>query len=194
VTIGPALILLAGGRSSRMGRAKHELPVGDTTLLSWLIGRFGPLYTEVIVVGAAAPERARSVSDLRSDAGPLAGIEAGLLALRVWDRAFVLSVDNPRATPSLGAYLVRRCEGHDAAVPRLRGRPQPTVAAYARSVAPKIAAYLDSGKRRATDVLDALDTIFVDDAELASEGFSSREFADLDTPADYEAFLAELRT
>jgi molybdopterin-guanine dinucleotide biosynthesis protein A len=190
--IAPTLIILAGGHSKRMGRPKHELPVGGATLLEWQVARLGRFFSDLIVVGAAAPVGARSVSDRREDGGPLAGIEAGLDAMRM-SPAFVLACDMPRATPSLGWLLVRLCEGHDAAVPRVSGRAQPTCAAYARSAAPKLAAYLDAGERRATEALDRLDLVFVDEAELTGAGVALTELDDIDTPADYDAFLASLR-
>ncbi len=176
-----------------MGRPKHELPIGATTLLEWQVARLGRFFGDLMVVGAAAPVGARSVSDRREDGGPLAGIEAGLLAMRGDDRAFVLACDMPRARPSLGALLWRLSEGHDAAVPRVAGRAQPTCAAYARSAAPKLTAYLDAGERRATEALDRLDVVFVDEAELMREGVVLAELDDLDTPADYERFVASLR-
>ena len=49
-------------------------------------------------------------------------------------------------------------------------------------------------KRRATEALHVLDVVYIDDAALERSDVSSREFADLDTPADYEAFIAELRS
>ena len=176
-----------------MGRPKHELPVGGSTLLAWQVARLGRFFSDTIVVGAPAPAGARGVSDARPDAGPLAGIEAGLLATRPHDRAFVLACDMPRASAALGALLWRLSEGHDAAVPRVAGRAQPTCAAYAPSAAPKLTAYLDAGERRATEALDRLDVVYVDEADLTREGVALAEFDDLDTPADYDAFLASLR-
>jgi len=192
--IGPALILLAGGHSTRMGQPKHELPVGDKTLLEWQLARLRRFFGETIVVGAAAPADARSVADDRANSGPLAGIEAGLKALRTDDRAFVLACDMPRVSPTLAALLIRISTGHEAAVPRVGGIAQPTCAVYGRSARPKISAFLDSGSRRLTLALDRLDVRYVEDDELRAEGYDHREFADLDTPADYQAFLAEMRS
>jgi len=185
-----ALVVLAGGRSSRMGRPKHELVVGRVTLLEWLVARLAPSFAETIVVGAPAPRGARSVADRRDNAGPVAGIEAGLLAAS-WDRAFVLACDSPRVSARLASLLLERCADHDAAVPRILGRAQPTVAAYARRAAPKISAYLDTGRRRATEMLGALEVVYLD---LPASGVAASELDDLDTPDDYETFLAEMRT
>ena len=187
------LVVLAGGRSTRMGRAKSALPVEDATLLEWIAARLGPSFAETLVCGATAPRGARAVADRHVDAGPVAGIEAGLAAMRS-ERAFVLACDMPRASERLAMLLLDRCAGHDAAVPRVAGRAQPTCAVYARSAWPKLVAYLDAGERRATEALDRLDVVYLDEAALAREGIAANEFEDLDTPADYEAFIASLRT
>ena len=192
LTRGAALVILAGGRSTRMGRDKTALPVDGVTLLEWMVRGLGPEFAETIVAGAPAPEGAREAPDRGADAGPLAGIEAGLLAARS-PFAFVVASDMPRASARLAAVLLARCAGHDAAVPRVDGRAQPTCAAYARTSAVKIGAFLDRGARRATDALNDLDTIFVDERDLATDGIAVTELTDLDTPADYEAFIASLR-
>jgi len=175
-----------------MGRAKAALPVAGVTLLEWIVQRLAPEFAETIVAGAAAPAGTREAPDRRVDAGPLAGIEAGLLESRM-PRAFVIACDMPRASARLAVLLVGQCAGHDAAVPRIDGRAQPTCAAYARTAAVKIGAYLDRGARRATEMIDELDAVFIDDARLARAGIATMELADLDTPADYDAFVASLR-
>jgi molybdopterin-guanine dinucleotide biosynthesis protein A len=178
-----------------MGRPKQELRVGDTTLLRWQIARLRSSFGELVIVGATsdAPD-IRIVADERSSAGPLAGIETGLKAMRVCDRGFVLACDMPRVRPALATLLYRLSAGHEAAVPRVDGIAQPTCAVYARSAQPKISAFLDAGHRRVTLALDELDVRYVDEEELRSHGHDAREFTDLDTPADYEAFLSELRS
>lgn len=175
-----------------MGRAKADLAVRGTTLLAWTVRRLGPSFAETLVSGAPAPIEARTVADRRRDAGPLAGIEACLAAART-DQAFVVAVDMPRVSVRLALLLLERCVGHDAAVPRAGGLVQPTCAAFARAAAPAIGAFLDTGGRRVTGALDTLDVAYLDDADLARAGIGADELADLDTPADYQAFLASLR-
>ena len=192
LTRAASLVILAGGRSSRMGRAKAELPVAGVTLLEWMIRRLGPGFAETIVAGTSAPAGAREAPDRRTDAGPLAGIEAGLLEARM-PYVYVVACDMPRASVRLAELLLARCAGRDAAVPRIDGRAQPTCAVYARAAAPPIGAYLDGGARRATAALDRLDAVFVDNGELASQGIDVGELADLDTPEQYDAFIASLR-
>ncbi len=191
VPLNATLVVLAGGGSARMGRAKADLPVRGGTLLEWVVGRLAPAFAETLVAGGAAPSGARAVADRRTGAGPLAGIEAALAEMRT-PCGFVVACDMPRVSEALAALLVSRCAGHDAAVPRTGGAAQPACAAYRRSALPKIGALLDAGERRLTEAVATLDARYVDDAELRASGIAAGELADLDTPEDYAAFVASL--
>ena len=174
-----------------MGREKATLPVGKGTLLEWLVRALGPSFAETIVCGAAAPSDARAVPDRRPGVGPLAGIEAGLAAMAT-ERAFVLACDMPRASARLAGLLLGRGRGHDIALPHVAGRDQPLCAAYQRSALPKISAFLDKGERRVNALVASLDAVRVGTDELVRGGVRARELDDIDTPAEYESFLASL--
>src|SRR4051812_41195912 len=80
-------VILAGGRSSRLGEDKRRLRLwGDDgpTMLEHSIEILAPLCTEVIVVLNDAEQwpnlRTKIVADLIPDAGPLSGLMSGLLA------------------------------------------------------------------------------------------------------------------
>ena len=191
LTRGATLVLLAGGRSTRMGTPKRDLKVGTQTLLEWMVARLGSAFADTLVCGASAPKGARAVADLRTDGGPLAGVEAGLRTART-DFAFVLACDMPRASARLAELLIERCAGHDAAVPRT-ALAQPLCAAYARAAATKISAFLDRGGHRVIRALDSLDVTYVEASDLLRVGIDTQELVDMDTPADYEAFIASLR-
>jgi molybdopterin-guanine dinucleotide biosynthesis protein A len=186
------LVVLAGGRGERMGTPKALLRVGDVTLVEWIVARLLPAFGEVLVCGATdAPARARALPDERPDAGPLGGIETGLAAAS-HDAVFVLACDTPRASAGLAALLIERSVGHDAAVPRIAGRTQPTCGAYRKRALAGLRAFLDAGGRRATRALETMDVAYVDAADLERKGIDVRELADLDTTADYDAFIASL--
>lgn len=186
------LVLLAGGRSARMGRDKATLPLPDGTLLERIVRVIGPAFREVIVCGAAAPAGARAVADRRADSGPLAGIEAGLSEARTAE-AFVLACDMPRVSARLASLLLERSRGHDVALPRVGDRDQPLCAAYTRTTLPKLSSYLGAGGRRVATFVASLDAVRVGEDELTRAGIALEELSDIDTPADYEAFLTSLR-
>jgi len=174
-----------------MGSPKRDLRVGEVTLVEYLVRRLGPSFAESLVSGASAPSNARAVADLRNDGGPLAGIEAGLRAART-PYVYVVACDMPRASAKLGDFLLAKAAGHDAAVPVL-ALPQPLCAAYSRGAVSKISAFLDRGGRRVTHVMESLDVVSVTETDLAKAGISKDELIDLDTRADYDAFIASLR-
>jgi molybdopterin-guanine dinucleotide biosynthesis protein A len=172
--------------------------VGSATLLEWVVDRLEPHFAEVLV-SVASPSvalppalEANAVYDLHQRAGPLGGVEAALAATG-HDVVFVVACDMPRVSPRLARALVAASMGHDAAVPRLQGRPEPTCAAYRRSAAGPIGAALRAERLKAAHALGELDVRYLDDAELEAAGATPNTFANLNTPADYQEFLAGLR-
>src|SRR6266436_3568803 len=149
VIMEATLLVLAGGSSRRMGRPKAWLEVGDTILLRWVVDRLAPAFSEVMIA-FAEPEQLeqpipyRVVFDRKRSAGPLAA--------RL-DPVFVMACDMPYVTADIAHIAVAAARTCDAAVPRIDGRPEPVCAAYRKSALPVISAALDSGHRRAAEVL-----------------------------------------
>lgn len=187
------LVVLAGGRSVRMGRSKAALEIGAGSLLGAVIRRLEGAFAETLVCGlAGAPPpdvTVPIVPDRRGGAGPLAGIEAGLGAAS-HARAFVVGCDMPGVTQDLARFLVAALAHHDAAVVRLAGRPEPVCAAYSTKSLGTISTYLDAGERRAADLLGRLAVRFVDAPELVEAGIDPATLENLNTPEEYAAFLS----
>ncbi len=183
------LLVLAGGASRRMGRPKAWLEVGNTILLRWVVDRLAPDFIDVITA-FAEPEQLeqpipyRVVFDRKHSAGPLAGIEAGLAAAR-HDPVFVIACDMPYVTREVAVMAVAAARTCDAAVPRIDGKPEPVCAAYRRSALPHITEALNSGRRRAADVLAEMDVTWL-------EHVSEVVVRSLNTPDDYERFRVEV--
>ena len=182
------LLLLAGGESKRMGQPKALLPVGAITLVEWLAQRLGGSFDEVLVSAndpQLVPRGLRMVRDRRAGhLGPLAGIEAGLAAAGN-EAVVAVACDMPHVTPALARQLVDLSDGHDAAVPRLGGRPEPALACYRQTAAWAIGEALDMGRLKAAAALDHLDVAWLDDADR-------KLFWNINTPKDYQVFLSAL--
>lgn len=184
------LLVLAGGRSRRMGQAKALLPVGSTTLIEWVAQRLAPEFQHLLVAARSEVDlppalRRYLVRDRYPGAGPLAGIEAGLGACH-HDVLVAVACDMPAVTPALARALAAAAAGHDAAVPRVGGRPEPACAAYRRSAVTAVAAALREGRWKAADVLPSLDVRWLDDEDPSL-------FANINTPSDYQRFVDTLR-
>ncbi len=187
------LLILAGGASRRMGRDKATLPVGEATLVEHLARRLAGVADEALVAGGLVGKRwpgLRQVADRYPGRGPLAGMHAGLVEARhplVW----VVACDLPEVVPALGPFLAAAAVDVDAVVPRVAERPQPLCAVYRSSAAPLIERLLEEQRLRVSDFLDAIRVRFVDEASLRQVDDRLESFRNLNTPADYEAWLRQ---
>jgi len=110
-----------------MGQDKLPLKVGNATLLDRVHRALASHCEEIIVVGPEGyvPAGARLIPDLRPGEGPLAGIEAGLLAAR-HRPVFVAAGDMSVLMGDFVRYLVGFPSDHVSAVlPGFGGGPHP---------------------------------------------------------------------
>jgi molybdopterin-guanine dinucleotide biosynthesis protein A len=174
-----------------MGRDKAALPAGDGTLIEHLARRLAPVVEETIVAGGSARcdlPGVTMVRDRHPGMGPLAGIHAGMLAARspsVW----VVGCDVPDADPALAGLFLGLAEGVDAVVPRIDSEPQSVCALYDRALAPRIEGLLAAGHRSIKRLLAASNIRYVTEGELRAVDPELRSFRNINTPADYEAWL-----
>src|SRR6266550_3570791 len=188
---GCSLVILAGGLSRRMGRDKGSLPAGAGTLVQHLARRLGPVVDETIVAGGSGRHNlpgVTTVDDRYPGLGPLAGIHAGLSAARsplVW----VVGCDLPDVDPALAALLCGLAGDVEAVVPRIDSEPQGVCAVYVRALAPRIDRLLAAGERRVKMLLAASNVRYVTPDELRAIDPELRSFRNLNTPADYRAWI-----
>jgi len=141
-----------------MGRDKAALRVAGATLLESAAAAFTGLAGETLL--ACGPtERYRDlgfplVLDAFPDAGPLAGLEAGLARARTeWLAA--LACDMPRATPEVVRQLLERAQERDLDVCFLRTEKgiEPLFAVYRRTCLEPVRAALQAGERKLVSFL-----------------------------------------
>ncbi len=186
-------VILAGGRSRRMGRPKPWLPLAGVPLLAAVVARLRPLVDEIVVVAAAGDElpacEARVLYDREPDLGPLPALALGLDAVRT-SHAFALGCDAPFVRRTVLRLLTREIGDLDGVVPLWDDRLQPLVALYHRRLATTLAALAAAGERR-LHVVAALPRVATLSAArlrlVDPEGIS---FRTLNTPEDYAAACA----
>jgi len=187
----PAGIVLAGGRSSRMGTPKAWLDWHGATLLRRTCGIVargtgGP----VVVVRAPGqelpelPAGVRVVEDAREGKGPLQGLLAGLEAVD-GDVAFAASTDMPFLHPRFVAAVCAAAADADAAVPHLGGFRQPLAAAYRIALAPLVADLVEQGQMKPAFLFERCRTRWLEDLP------HPESVRNLNAPEDYEAAHAE---
>jgi molybdenum cofactor guanylyltransferase len=160
-------VILAGGRSRRMGQDKALMPLhaGGPTMLDHALDLISPVVDDLLVVGV--PEAHGHVGpfvipDDHPGLGPLGGL---ITAMRYasHDRLLVIAVDMPCLTTALFERLKREL-GHftDAAVPIHGGRPEPLVGAYHRRCASPFRERMTNGQLKMSEALDAVRTTWVE--------------------------------
>jgi molybdopterin-guanine dinucleotide biosynthesis protein A len=195
--VGESAIVLCGGRSARMGSDKAALPFGSETLLARVVRIVSEVADDVVLVareGQSLPERAgqaspcRVVRDPAEGLGPLAGIAAGLGAIRGL-RALVVACDMPLLRPALARRLLELLGGAEALVPVVEGFPVPTCAVYARGIAGHARELVAARELRPRAFLARVETRFVPAEELRDVDPALESFRDCDTEEDYRAAL-----
>lgn len=195
-------IVLAGGRSSRMGTPKAALEWHGSTLLRRITGLVGRAVDgPVVVVRApgqelpALPDGVEVVEDAREGRGPLQGLAAGLAAVR--DRAPVAYASSTDV-PLLHPRFVRRVldaldDDTDVVLPHVGGHPQPLAAAYRTALADTVERLIAEDRMRPAFLFEACRVRRLDaDALLADPALAALDpdlesVLNLNAPADYEA-------
>jgi molybdopterin-guanine dinucleotide biosynthesis protein A len=200
-------VVLAGGRSSRMGTPKAALEWHGSTLLCRTAGILARVTNGPVVVVRAPgqdlsdlPKGTLITDDPREGQGPVQGIAAGLAALRGRaDVAFVSSTDMPFLHPAFARRVLRVLENSettDVALPLARGFRQPLAAAYRVSLAETAERLVAEGQLRPAFLFGQCTVETLDDAALKQDPLLAALDPDLDsvlnvnTPADYQAARA----
>jgi len=157
-----AAFVLAGGKSSRMGRDKALLPFKGRPLVELIATQACAAAGNITLIGDPGRYTYRGypvVEDILSGCGPLAGIYTALTVTQAeWN--LIVACDMPEVTAEFLARLMDRAEagGADAVLPvSSDGLPQPLCAAYRRRCADAIGRALAQGIRKVTDGLVTLE-------------------------------------
>lgn len=207
-------VVLAGGRSTRMGRDKALLDAGGVTLLERLLLALAPRFERILVsVGAEGPSRGltstleraaaatgravAAVEDQREANGPLAGVEAALEEIG-GSLAFFIAVDAPSISLDLINAMWNEVEASSATacVPRWSRGLEPAHAVYSKCILPRVRCLLDAGERslQALASLPAVKVLDLEDPATSRLVFGPSPpdlaalFLNLNTGPEYEAW------
>ena len=193
-------IVLAGGRSSRFGRDKLAAALDGRTLLERAVAAVAAAGADPVLVVLAPedarplPPGARRIHDARAHDGPLAGVVAGLAALRRDEGdgaraalAIVVGGDMPTLVPTVLQRLLAALDDPAVAAAWLHDgqRPRPLPLALRIATATPIAAGLmAAGQRRLRDLPAALGAAIVDPAVWRPLDPTGASLRDVDVESD----------
>lgn len=183
-------VVLAGGRSRRMGQNKALLSAGEETFLEHAINRYRSL-TGCILLSVGRETHYRDcgiplVFDNDPEGGALAGIEACLSrGKNEGDLFFFLPVDMPLAPAELIRDLVGLAEGYDAVVPLVDGYYEPLFAVYRRTCLEPVRRALARGDRRVRSFFSDVRIRTPQREYLSRYGDPDQMFLNVNTMEDY---------
>lgn len=185
-------LVLAGGRSTRMGRDKALLEHGGQSQLARMMTLLGDHVQRAFVSTSAGqrdePERRRfdQVVDRYEDMGPLAGI---LSAMDEHPHAdwLVVACDLPNIdAATLGHLVASRSRNHPftAYTSSHDGLPEPLCAIYRAGTGPILREFIDEGIRCPRKILIRSDTHLI-------EQLDPRSLDNVNTPHDLAESILE---
>jgi molybdopterin-guanine dinucleotide biosynthesis protein A len=132
-------IVLAGGRSRRLGQDKRLVRIGNETLINRVIGRLLLISNEIFIViaqGESPPSfsphpEVKVVADILPLKGALGGIYTGLTKATS-PKSLVVASDMPFLNNALLQHMIDVSDGYDVIAPWTSGRPEPLHAIYSK--------------------------------------------------------------
>ncbi|XOV69271.1 MAG: molybdenum cofactor guanylyltransferase [Fluviicola sp.] len=167
-------IILAGGKSSRMGQDKALMELKGIPMLQQVANGLKNYCNEIIIASNEQKHHAFGdigVSDNYQDSGPLAGLEAGLLAASN-ESCIVISCDAPLLTTEILDRLISETDQR-VIVASCSGRVHPLIGIYTKGSLEIIQSQLEKKQLKMHDVLDALNAKCIDFPKTLSEAFQN---------------------
>jgi len=190
-------VLLAGGKSRRMGEDKKTLVVGGQTLLHRCLGVLCSIFHEVIIVIAQdSPPldvNTRVVRDLVPDCGSLGGVYTGLTQATT-PFIFAVACDMPFLDQAVIAQFTSRRATADIVMARLAGQLHPMHALYSKKCLLGLEQMILAQQLKIQELMSraSLRVQYITEADLLTIDPSWRSFHNVNTPADLVAARALL--
>ncbi len=192
-------VILAGGRSRRMGQNKALMPLGDEPLIVSVVRQM-ELVTDELLLITNEPDLYTSLKlpmyvDIVPNMGPLGGIYTGLTHAA---NSTVLCVgcDMPLLQPNLLSHLITLLGDYDAVVPCIEAADgtklepvhvfQTLSAVYSKRCLPVIEEMLAAGELSVHAMYNWIDARIVQPHEWQALDPRGLSFLNINTPEDFE--------
>ena len=193
-------IILAGGKSSRMGTNKSFLKLGDKTIIERTTDLMKSVFNDVIIITNTQDEYAflklPSCEDVFKGKGPLGGIHSGLIHSNT-ENNFFISCDMPFVTKNLIEFIINYKTTKLITITKADGFIQQLCGLYSKKVLPEIIKILEetdtkgSSKKREDQTCKVLQLVKNSDAEIINietqyKDYKEGMFYNMNKPAEYE--------
>lgn len=184
-------IIMAGGKSSRMGTNKALLKIDGKTVIERIADELQKCVDEIIVVTNHFDDYRflgyPMVEDIYKEMGPMGGIHAGLLASTT-EKNLVVACDMPFISADLGRFLLTQLDNYQVVVPEIEDQFHPLFAGYKKELAPIIEEALKENQLRIRYFFKQLKTktIYLEDITKENITFNHENVYNMNYPDDYE--------
>ncbi|MDD5772549.1 MAG: molybdenum cofactor guanylyltransferase [bacterium] len=190
-------ILLAGGKSSRLGQNKAFVDVANKTIFEREFDVLQKLFSEIIII-ANNPVLFRSsglkiYKDIIPDKGPLGGILTGL-SISETKNNFVVSCDLPFLNENVISFLYSKFSSCNLLIPCWQGQLMPLHGFYSKNCLPVIENQISTNKLKVLDITSHLKTKYVQELELKKYDREGKSFFNVNTLEDLENARIMART
>ena len=185
IRLSATALIMAGGKSARMGRNKSMLPLDGIPLIVHILDQLRPCFREIYISANDPDTYAHLGVDVIPDEvpgeGPLMGILSSLEASS-HDCNFVVACDVPVLRYAFIRKMVHDVEGYDAVIPMTgKSRYEPLFAVYRKSMIAPMREVFEGGARKISDVFEKCRINFID---MSGETW----YRNLNTIEEYTAF------
>jgi len=180
-------IVLAGGKSRRLGRDKALIRLGTRTLIEIVLDKLRCLSDELILSTNEFDKFAfldiPMVRDIYRKGGVLGGLYSGLQATKS-PFALVVACDMPFLNLNLLRFMILHAPGYDVVVPRLSMGIEPLHAIYARTCLEPIRETLEEGRLRIIDFWEHVRVRYIEEDEIEVLDPKKLSFFNINSPED----------
>jgi molybdopterin-guanine dinucleotide biosynthesis protein A len=184
-------IILAGGKSTRIGANKPQLKIGKSHLIDRVLDTLSQFTSSILIVTAedqiglakSATPGARMVKDIYPGKGPLGGVYTGLMHAET-SYSLVVGCDMPFLNSGLLKYLIAGASGYAAAVPKIGWMIQPLHAIYSKSCVPSIEALIREEQLQIIKLFNLVNTRYVTEKEIDQFDPGHLSFLNINTEGD----------
>lgn len=185
-------IILAGGRSARIGQEKAFLRIGERTIIEEQTSTLSKIFTEIIITTNNRKSfkkiDTKVVTDIVPDAGPLGGLYSGLAASSNI-HCFVIGCDMPFINLELIKYMIEKIEENDIIIPLSTRGKEVLFAIYSVNCRETIRQQIELRNLKLLDILSFHKVKYISCEEI--EMFDPKElcFFNVNSPNDYDKAL-----
>ena len=186
-------IILAGGKSTRMGFDKALMKIRGKPIVEIIIQQLRSVFEDIILVTNKPDEftglDVMITGDILKDSGPLGGIHAGLV-LSKSKYAFLTACDMPVISPDYAKYMMETAAKHlpHAVISDKGDWIEPFHALYSKDLADDIKTNVQAGKYKIFDVIKEKNIIRISEKKVREYSPGLDIFINLNHNKDLEEF------